>query len=140
MLLGSLSRCILENFTIPLPILIFYVTYLSHTWLNFSFHFFLNTTFGTKNFSHLQSQRTRMENLTIKSLDMIFLTDLRCMNIIRLLLHQKTQKKLKRPKNFLKAKSKATIQFHQILTIFWLLWTLWIPKFSHCHIFYFKGL
>ena len=64
------------------------------------------------------SQRARMENLTIKCLDMIFLTDLGCMNIIRLLRHQKTQKNWKRPKNFLKAKSKATIQFYQIFTIF----------------------
>ena len=40
----------------------------------------------------LISQRARMENLTIKCLDMIFLTDLGCMNIIRLLRHQKTQK------------------------------------------------
>ena len=59
-----------------------------------------------------------MEILTIKCLDMIFLTDLGCMNIIRLLRHQKTPKNSKRLKKFLKAKSKAIIQFYQILKIF----------------------
>ena len=59
-----------------------------------------------------------MENLTIKCLDMIFLTDLWFMNIIRLLRHQRPPKNWKRLKKFLKAKSKATNQFYQILIIF----------------------
>ena len=54
-----------------------------------------------------------MENLTIKFLDMIFLTGLGCMNIIRLLRHLKTPKKLKKAKKIFEGQIKG---HHPILS------------------------
>ena len=48
-----------------------------------------------------------MENLTIKCLDMTFLTDLGCMNIIRFLRHQKTPKKLKKAEKIFEGQIKG---------------------------------
>ena len=54
-----------------------------------------------------------MKNITIKCLDMIFLTDSGCMIIIRLLSHQKTPKKLKKAQNLFEGQIKG---HHSILS------------------------